>query len=143
MGWWGCGVMDGDLPLDAYLEIELLLGSKEAIAAIEVACDEQRRGECYARIEEEAAARLSSGDVASIMSRIEAYDISYRGITIMVLGEMMMQHDGHISDELKQKFIAAATEDKWAESSDGRKRAMDDYIERMRNHIAGTPAGEV
>jgi hypothetical protein len=147
MGWWGCGVMEGDTPLDAEGDILDLLGDVHAERtggekldpysdeADNIAYDapEHPINKLYALLKED-------GVSADVFNRLNTFlkEGKYDGDDIciyrQVLGEMIVCSGGILPDDVKAGCIAAAKDDDWAGGDSERKAAMKQYIKRLKGY---------
>lgn len=121
MGWWSEAVMGGDVPMDWEGDISDYVGGH-------FNADE---GHVYTREQLEA-------NLLDVVGMIEAdkYDPE---IGLQVLGVMVMKVGAAIPDEVRDKILKAAEDDRWAAEDDRKRKAhLRDFIKRVRAHKPGS-----
>lgn len=134
MGWWGCGVMEGDGPMDMEaVIIEHLAGIGETDCKTDAQYDR-----IIARQRRLAVKKMKAGRYHDVIRLAKDGDEMFYGeesnIILQVLGEMIMCYGGRMSERTKGVFRQAARNDEWAQESDERKAEMTAYINRITNY---------
>jgi hypothetical protein len=132
MGWWGCGIMEGDSPSDLVCEIKHHLVSDNALAKVdEDDLTEAKYEEAENAIEAEFCAALMKRSVVNeLIRRRHEFDADEYE-TRLVIGVLVMGAGGPLSKKNKALIRTAAVRDEWATSSKERAQVMKDFIAQL------------
>lgn len=135
MGWWGTGVLEGDEPSDVvgFVCDELLEGVVQSAedATVSYSDYEQEQDRLTHIVTEKLKAGEHISIAIDISNGVNSWGWCDSNIALQALGEMVMRRGGLMTDELRVKCREAAENDKWAQTSDGRKASINSYISRL------------
>lgn len=126
MGWWSTCILGGDAPLDLLhvlcSEIGVAYNSEEGDAWSEY-------GFAYTR-------RDIDKNLPAVLKRIEKMRWD-RGIAYQVLGHMILSTGAKLPAKLRDKIVAAAESDEWAQEDEERAAEMAKLIKALHAHTPG------
>lgn len=138
MGWWDCGIMGGDTPLDILHDLSDILVVPEdepdstRLYPLEHWSDERANGI--------AAALKSKWDEVEKMLKEYESDYSNAGvIAVQVVATVIMASGGSFPTGFKAKARTAGRNDEWAneEGDGGRKTRINEYMQAITDYKTG------
>lgn len=130
MGWWSVTILGGDLPLDILDEIESRTGLNDLYPFAEMSQDtkEKLKNQLNQKIDLWTEEILSSSESTE------------QNVVLQVLALISLAAGSNISSELKLRFLEAAKNDEWANSTENdpdvpqRKLIMQQLIDALVTH---------